>query len=120
MKTENNNTPQLRVTKKPCEHWQAWAGDILVATIRTEDAARLIAAAPDLLAALRELFGLVEDGTLVRNTVDDAQPGWAVKQIPLVKALANAREVIARAEGNPNATVQQPYPAGRWTGKGAA
>ena len=47
------STPSLRVTKKPFEHWQVWTGDILVATVKTEYAARLIKAAPALLEALK-------------------------------------------------------------------
>jgi hypothetical protein len=53
------------------------------------------APAPDLLTLLRDLFGYIEDGTLVRNTACDAQPGWAPKAMKLVMTLKRVQEAIA-------------------------
>lgn len=54
-----------------------------------------IRAEHDCLArALRTLFALVEDGTLVRDTSRDHEPGWALRQVPLVQALARARAAL--------------------------
>jgi hypothetical protein len=53
------------------------------------------APAPDLLTLLRDLFGYIEDGTLVRNTACDAQPGWAIKAMKLVMTLKRVQEAIA-------------------------
>jgi len=46
-------------------------------------------------AALRKLFALVEDGTLVRDISRDDLRGWAMRQIPLVKTLAEVSVVLA-------------------------
>jgi hypothetical protein len=54
-----------------------------------------VAPAPDLLTLLRDLFGYIEDGTLVRNTACDAQPGWAPKAMKLVMTLKRVQEAIA-------------------------
>ena len=44
--------------------------------------------------ALRTLLAFVEDGTLVRNTSQDHAPDWALRQIPLVRVLADARATL--------------------------
>ena len=49
--------------------------------------------------ALREalcgLFAMIENGTLVRDTSRDNEPGWAMKQLPLVAALKAAEAALA-------------------------
>lgn len=62
--------------------------------------ARLIAAAPELLEACKALFGLVESGHLVRDVSGDVNPGWVIKELGLVRALSQAKEAIAKAEGD--------------------
>jgi hypothetical protein len=60
--------------------------------------ARLIAEAPNLLVALKGIMAHVESGMLVRNTSEDIDPGWAIKQLPLVMDLKAAVEAISNAE----------------------
>jgi len=60
---------------------------------------RLISAAPDLLEALKGVMGLIASGALVRNIASDAEPDWAIRQIPLVMTLKKAESAIAKAEG---------------------
>ena len=62
--------------------------------------AREIAAERDrLYDALEKIWGFIDDGTLVRNTAADRDPGWAMKQLPLVAALHCAQKALAHARG---------------------
>ena len=53
----------------------------------------------EMLAALKVIMAHIESGTLVRNTTEDSQPGWALKAITLVNDLNDAKAAIAKAEG---------------------
>jgi hypothetical protein len=46
------------------------------------------------LAALVKVYMLVEEGTLVRDTSHDHEAGWALRQIPLVQTLAEAKKIV--------------------------
>lgn len=61
--------------------------------------ARLIAAAPDLLYALRDVLAQFDAGYFVRNTESDGCSDWAVKAAKPMMALAAAQAAIAKAEG---------------------
>jgi hypothetical protein len=61
--------------------------------------ARLIAAAPDLLEALKELMGDIDSGVLVRDVTRDREAGWAIEMLAFVKRLHAALAAIAKAEG---------------------
>jgi multidrug resistance efflux pump len=45
--------------------------------------------------ALQNLFALVESGVLVRNLSRDAEPGFALRQVPLIQAFTAARDILA-------------------------
>lgn len=60
----------------------------------TPDPARL-----RLLEALKGLYALIEDGTLVRNIADDDKPGWTMKALKLTMALKAAHDAIDAAQG---------------------
>ena len=47
---------------------------------------------------LRVIFCLIEEGILVRDTSNDGHPHWAFKQVPLVRVLAEARELLGIPE----------------------
>lgn len=59
----------------------------------------LIKSAPDLLDALKSVLSMIESGILVRDTSKDLEPGWAMRQIPIVTSLQKAGNAIAKAEG---------------------
>ena len=68
--------------------------------------ARLMAAAPDLLSALKAVMHGFESGVLCRNTDSDGLSDWAIKAAPSLLALGMARVAIAKADGleGPQAT----------------
>jgi hypothetical protein len=70
-----------------------------VAMAYTKENAFLIAAVNELLEALKEIRELIDNGMLVRDTSHDHEPGWALKQIPLVQALQKIGLAISKAEG---------------------
>lgn len=54
--------------------------------------------ASELLAAAKGVWKLLEDGMLVRQTNKDHEPDWAIKQIPIVRALSKLEQAITEAE----------------------
>lgn len=58
-----------------------------------------IAAAPELLASLKELFGMVENQELVRDIRNDGQPDFALRMLNFVPKLHRAMKAIEKAEG---------------------
>jgi hypothetical protein len=68
--------------------------------IKVQDAnARLIAAAPELLAALKGILTLMQSGRLRPNTSADPHPYPDVRLTPFVEAEGAAIHAIAKAEG---------------------
>ena len=61
--------------------------------------ARLIASAPELLAAMQDVLAQFNAGYFVRNTDADGCSDWAIKAIEPLRALAAAKRAIAKAEG---------------------
>lgn len=59
----------------------------------------LEAAAPELLAALKDVFALIEEGALVRNTENDASPEFHSSALRFTLRLSKAHQAIAKAEG---------------------
>ena len=53
----------------------------------------------ELLEALEAVLKLMDDGILVRDTRNDDDPAWAIKQFPLVLALQKSQAAIAKAKG---------------------
>ncbi len=47
-----------------------------------------------LKAALHDMFSLIEEQHLVRNTKHDNEPGWAMKQLQFVSRLAKAQKAL--------------------------
>jgi len=45
-------------------------------------------------AALRKLLGFLEDGTLCRDISRDHEPGWAMRQLPLVQTLTEVKALL--------------------------
>ena len=62
--------------------------------------ADLIAAAPEMYDALAAIMDLIDDEVLVRNISNDGDADWAIKQLPLVRALKMAQAALAKAQGN--------------------
>lgn len=61
--------------------------------------AALIAASPDLLAALQDMFRMMDEGLLVRDTANDGASDWAIKQLRFVARLKKAQAALTRAKG---------------------
>lgn len=61
--------------------------------------ARLMAAAPDLLAALKSLLHDIDTGLLVRDITRDGEAGWAMNMLEFVQRLQAAQSAVAKAEG---------------------
>jgi len=57
----------------------------------------LVAAAPEMYAALKEVWELLESGKLVRDISRYAQPGWALEQRSVVRTLASIDAALAKA-----------------------
>jgi len=62
---------------------------------------RARASETELLKALRDVFALIDDGFLVRDTSKDSDPLWALNSVRFVTRLAAAHAVIAKAGGTP-------------------
>lgn len=58
---------------------------------------RLIAAAPDLLDALKRVDDLLTKGVLIRDITRDAKPDWALEMMNLVSDLKMIKLAIAKA-----------------------
>lgn len=52
-----------------------------------------------LLAAMKGILLLIDEGKLVRNTSEDANPSWAMRQLPFVMVLQAAQVAIDKSEG---------------------
>lgn len=65
----------------------------------TEANARLVAAAPELLAALKDVFKMMDEGYLVRDVSNDGDQLWALTALRIVTRLKNMDTAIAKAEG---------------------
>lgn len=75
-------------------------------TIEDEGNTALVLSAPELraqrnelLAALKDLFKLIDAGVLVRDISKDHETGFALHQLPLLLTLKSGQAAIARAEG---------------------
>lgn len=69
------------------------------ALARNDADARLIAAAPELLAACKAVLAQFEAGALQRNIDRDGDEDWAIKAIEPLNALSLMAGAIAKAEG---------------------
>ena len=80
---------------------QPQGGTKVICPVKVADEAdaRLIAAAPELLAALKAVLAGFEANAFCRNTDGDGDPAWAIKFFPHLKALADATLAVEKAEG---------------------
>ena len=58
----------------------------------------VLAAAPALLEACKGLMKHIDNGDLVRNIDNDGASDWAIKMLPLIQTLTEAKAAIALAE----------------------
>lgn len=85
------------MTADECQFWTDDGPEH--AYMRIEDA-RLIAAAPELLAGLKAIIAGFDAGVWVRNISGDGEPAWAIKLMPHIQAMAAAIDAVAKAEGS--------------------
>lgn len=52
----------------------------------------------ELAGALEDMFSLIEDQWLVRNTIYDEDRDFYIKQLPFVQKLANCRRLLNAAQ----------------------
>ena len=84
-----------RYAMKICRAWE-----IYMARSEREANARLIAAAPELLAALKALLeGCVWKDAHTFQDGTEIPAGWSTKRMPTDAALTDARAAISTAEG---------------------
>lgn len=86
--TNNNLTAALRNEQVSATAYAEVKAELEVARERTRK----------LESALKDLFQLMDDLFLVRNTDNDADPDWVIKVLPSVMKLKNAHSLIAGAE----------------------
>jgi hypothetical protein len=60
--------------------------------------AQLIAAAPELLAALKLVWQMFEDGRIVRNIANDGNPDWALRMLTFTQELQTVQLALMKAE----------------------
>lgn len=65
--------------------------------LRNENA-RAIAAAPELLQALKGLLDDIDSGLLVRDVTRDGAPGWTTHMLAFVERLRRAQAAVLKAE----------------------
>lgn len=92
-----NNPDILTVAREVLAHWEQHgkyreteADKVLGVPMEVRFAQAVI----DVSAALQGVMDLIEAGVLVRDTSNNHEPGWAMKQIPLVQALARAKTAL--------------------------
>lgn len=66
----------------------------------TEANARLIAAAPELLSACKDVMAMIRDGQLVRDIAKDASPTWAMEMACFVQRLNTVQLAVTKAQGS--------------------
>lgn len=69
-----------------------------LAFAEAEANARLISAAPELLAALKLVMAMLEDGRLVRDITKDGRPDYSMAMLALVRDLQTIQSAIFKAE----------------------
>lgn len=78
-----------------CEMHTAW--DFKERDANAEFIVRACNSHYELLESCKKLMAYIDNGTLVRNTANDAEDGWAIKMLPFVQDLKAAQEAIKNA-----------------------
>lgn len=69
----------------------------------TRQVTHLLAAAQEMREALAGVMQLIAVGKLIRCTSEDANPDFAMRQLPFVMALSAAEKALAKARGESHA-----------------
>lgn len=101
-------TPDKTRVNNPDDHEDKQVADCQSGNFHPEDQAeceanaRLISAAPELLEGLKDLFAMMDEGLIVRNTDNDHKSSWALDALIFTKRMKKAYDAIAKAEGAGN------------------
>jgi len=91
------NVPQAESSISNPETYAYYGGDLICETVRSTHGP-LLANAPGLLKALKNLYFRIESDYLVRNTVNDSSPNFHLEAMKFVLELKEAQEAIEKAE----------------------
>lgn len=81
------------IRERDAQQWEL-LGTTLFDEVR-QDRRALLKVVEQLGEALRGLMAKIDDHTLVRNIAGDLEPGWSMRQLPLIQALAAAKAALA-------------------------
>ena len=79
------------------EAYKYYGGDLICESVQSTHGP-LLANAPGLLKALKNLYARIDSGYLVRNTANDSSPNFYLEVMRFVGELREAQEAIEKAE----------------------
>ncbi len=103
-KVDGAKWPELQDKSWISPQWGQFRLALLESDGHAQDAAfivRAVNAHDELVAACETVLNLLEQGILVRDTSNDADSGWMIKSLKLVRDLASIQSAVDKAKGQP-------------------
>lgn len=94
--SSNPDSPEPPSSEAICELWPKDQGPPPAELVAL---AHLFVASPDLLAGLKDVFAIIDEGFLVRDTSQDGDPLWSLNALRYVTRLKAAHDALAKAGG---------------------